>query len=212
MRIARRLFRLLGAALTLPVVACNVDSPPPTASVSAEVSTQQLKMVADAERARTASTALASQPAFDSLLASWSADQGLGDLVNGLLLQCRPLPYASDVQVVGPSGGLLRIGPHTLAIPAGALNQPVVITAESPVSQLAQVSFTPHGLTFDERYPPSLTLSYAHCDGLGASLPKHIVYVDDGLKILESLLSFDLPRDKSVSAPLSHFSGYVVAY
>lgn len=222
MRIDRHFFQLLGVALALTVAACSGDRLQPTAAVSAdtELSTLQLNATADAERARTARAALASQPAFDSLIASWSSAIGISDVLNVTsltLLRCRPLPYASDVRVVGPAGGRLRIGPHTLTIPAGALSNRVVITGEAPVSELAQVRFSPHGLTFNERYPARLTLSYDHCDSrLGLNLPKRIVYVDDLLQILEVLPSLndddDDDDDEKTTAPINHFSSYVVAY
>ena len=54
-----------------------------------------------------------------------------------------------------------KIGPHTLDIPAGALTEPTVVTAEAPGSNLVTVTFSPHGLTFLKQ--PELTLSYARC-------------------------------------------------
>ena len=38
------------------------------------------------------------------------------------LLGCTPMPTATATQTVGPAGGVIRIGPHALSIPAGALN------------------------------------------------------------------------------------------
>src|SRR5262245_29976675 len=52
----------------------------------------------------------------------------LGDLVGtttqlvGNLLVCRPLPFDSDSAAIGPAGGALQMGPHTLIIPRGALS------------------------------------------------------------------------------------------
>lgn len=219
MRIDRHLSRLLGVVLTLAVAACGTDRTQPTAAVSGvEATSAELNATLNAERSRTASAALASLPKYDSLVASYSPNLvgdllgGVTNTLQGLLLQCKPLPYASDVEVVGRGGGVLRAGPHTLVIPPGALSQNTVITMEAPTAPLAQVTFRPHGLKFGNWSKPVLTLSYSHCTGLGMLLPKQIVYTDDLLKILETLLSFDLPRDKSVSAPLSHFSSYVVAY
>src|SRR5437870_4257172 len=37
------------------------------------------------------------------------------------LLHCTPLPTATATQTVGPAGGVIKVGPHTLSIPAGAL-------------------------------------------------------------------------------------------
>ena len=219
MRIDRHLSRLLGVALTLAVAACGSDRPQPTAAVSSvEQSSVELSATLNAERARTASAALSSLPKYDSLVASYSPDLvgslvgGVVNTVQGLLLQCKPLPYASDVEVVGPGGGILRAGPHTLVIPKGALSTNTVITMEAPTAPRAQVTFKPHGLKFSNWSKPVLTMSYSHCSGVGMLLPKQIVYTDDLLKILETLISLDLKQTKTVGAPLSHFSSYMVAY
>jgi hypothetical protein len=220
MRIDRHLFRLLGVALALTVAACGTDTPQPTAASSAdsEISSQQLDATLTSERARTANSALASARVYDSLMTSYNADL-IGGLVGtvtntvgGVLLTCKPLPYASDVETVGPAGGVLQVGPHTLMIPPGALSVKTVITAEAPVSKYAQVKFSPHGLKFVNSAKPVLTLSYKHCSGLLTVIKPKIVYVDSNLKILEWLLSLNLSFNKSVSAPLSHFSSYMVAY
>jgi hypothetical protein len=70
-----------------------------------------------------------------------------------------------------------------------------------------KVDFQPHGLRFQE--PATLTLSYAHC----SSQPERptIVYVDDGLTILEQFPTLnDRYRDRLVSK-IDHFSGYAFA-
>lgn len=219
MRIDRHLSRLLGVVLTLAVAACGSDRTTPTAAVSSvEASSAELNATLNAERARTANAALASAVVYDSLMSSYNANL-VGDLlggvtsaVKGLLLTCRPLPYASDVETIGPAGGVLKVGPHSLVIPPGALSQKTVITAEAPSSKYAQVVFSPHGLEFKNSMKPVLTLSYAHCNGVLTVIKPKIVYVDKNLNILEWLLSINLGWNKSVSAPLSHFSSYMVAY
>jgi hypothetical protein len=220
MRIDRHLFRLLGVALTLTIAACGKDASQPTAAISqeAEVSSAELAATLNAERARVANRALSSAKAYDSLMTAYNADLiggllgGATNTLKGVLLTCRPLPYASDVETIGPAGGVLRVGPHTLTIPPGALSQRVVITAEAPTSTYAQVRFSPHGLRFTNSVKPTLTLSYQHCSGLLTIIKPKIVYVDENLNILEWLLSINLGFNKSVSAPLSHFSSYMVAY
>jgi len=220
MRIDRHLSRLLGVALTLAVAACGSDRTQPTAAISptVEASSDELNATLNAERARTASAALASARVYDSLMTSYNADLigglvgGVANTVQSVLLTCRPLPYASAVKTVGPLGGTLKVGPHTLVIPRGALSTNTVITAEAPSSKYAQVVFSPHGLLFSNSAKPALTLSYAHCNGLLTVIKPKIVYVDKNLKILETLLSLNLSFNKSVTAPLSHFSSYMVAY
>src|SRR5690349_21510517 len=58
---------------------------------------------------------------------------GSGLLGTGLgegLLTCTPLPHTSVQQTVGPEGGVIYVGPHSLTVPAGALDSAVTITAE----------------------------------------------------------------------------------
>ena len=219
MRIDRHLSRLLGVVLTLAVAACGSDGTQPTAAVSSvEASNAELNATLNAERTRTANAALASLPKYDSLVASYSPDLvgglvgGVVNTVQGILLQCKPLSYSSDVEIVGTGGGVLRAGPHTLVIPPGALSKNTVITMEAPTAPRAQVTFQPHGLKFSYWSKPVLTMSYSHCSGLGMLLPKKVVYTSDLLKILETLLSLDYAKYKYVSAPLDHFSSYMVAY
>ena len=68
--------------------------------------------------------------------------------------------------------------------------------------------FSPEGLRFEK--PADLTMNYKNC--LIVLLPKHIVYTDEKLKILEVLRSLDLFKKRTVSAPIDHFSRYAVAY
>ena len=140
---------------------------------------------------------------------------GSGLLGTGLgegLLTCTPLPYTSVQQTVGPEGGVIQIGPHTLAIPAGALDSAVVITAETPSESVNSIRFQPEGLTFAPGHPARLTMSYANCSLLGQLLPKKIVYTSDLLQILQWLLSLDDPLHQRVSADAQHFSRYAIAW
>src|SRR5438093_13716381 len=58
-------------------------------------------------------------------------------LIGGLLgatglLKCSNLPYASRTQTIGPLGGTISAGPHTLVIPPRALSAPTTITMTAP--------------------------------------------------------------------------------
>src|SRR3989449_2174950 len=77
------------------------------------------------------------------------------------LLGCTPMPTATATQTVGPAGGVIRIGPHALSIPAGALNTPVTITATAPSDNVNPRPFHPQGLLFQRA--ATLTTSYANC-------------------------------------------------
>lgn len=128
----------------------------------------------------------------------------------GTLLTCRPLPYASDTEVIGPAGGVLNIGPHTLRIPAGALNRNVRITGVAPSDTVSSVSFTPEGLRFS--HPAQLTLDYSNCALVPGLIPKKVAYTTDELLILELLPSLDNPFRRQVTGRLEHFSRYAAAY
>ena len=130
-------------------------------------------------------------------------------LLSGLLA-CEPQPYARQVQVVGPTGGTIRVGGHTLVIPAGALSTSVTITAEAPSDVVASVRFQPEGLRFQR--PATLTLDYSSCPLGRLQILKRVAYTTDRLDILSFLLSRDDLLRMRVSADLEHFSRYAVAW
>lgn len=131
------------------------------------------------------------------------------DLPTGLL-QCAPLPYDSTSQTVGPDGGIIHTGPHTLVVPAGALAEPTTITAVVTPGSVNAVRFGPDGLRFEQ--PAALTMSYANCDLLGSVLPKRIAYTSSVYEILDYLPSTDDLLGRQVTAQLQHFSDYAVAW
>ena len=126
------------------------------------------------------------------------------------LLTCTPLPYDSVTQTIGPDGGTLAVGAHTLTVPPGALDSAVSITAVAPSDTVNHVRFQPEGLTFQQ--PASLTLSYANCNLWGSLAPKRIAYTTDALLILEYLPSLDDLLAQTVTGRLEHFSEYAVAW
>jgi len=131
-------------------------------------------------------------------------------LPNVGLLSCTPLPYDSVTQTIGPAGGTLAVGAHTLTIPPGALETAVSITAVAPSDTVSHVRFQPQGLTFQQ--PASLTLSYANCSLLGSLAPKQIAYTTDALQILEYLPSLDELLGQTVTGQVQHFSEYAIAW
>ncbi len=135
---------------------------------------------------------------------------GTVDRVAGSLLTCRPLPYASNSEVIGPAGGHLRIGPHTLRVPAGALRTSVRITGEAPSDNVNSVRLFPTGLQFDR--PASLTMSYSNCSLVSRLLPKRIANTTEDLAILTWLISIDDILNQQVTGRLDHFSRYAVGY
>ena len=134
----------------------------------------------------------------------------LGSTVGGVLkvtdlLTCTQQKYVAVTQTVGPKGGKITVGEHTLVIPEGALSKKTTITAEQMRGSTNSVRFSPEGLEFEK--PASLTMSYKNC--LLVLLPKKIVYTNEKFEILEVLRSLDLFQRKTVTAPIDHFSRYV---
>jgi hypothetical protein len=138
------------------------------------------------------------------------------DLIGALLqptgiLKCSDLPSDSDTETIGPAGGKLTAGPHTLVIPAGALDEPTKITMSVRTgSGVNAVHFEPEGLRFDRS--AALTMSYANCDLLGKLLPKRIAYTSSAFDVISYLLSVDNLWTKRVTGRLDHFSDYAVAW
>jgi hypothetical protein len=124
------------------------------------------------------------------------------------LLTCSRQPYVIATETIGPSGGTIVVGSHSLFIPENALSQNVTITAEQMRGSTNSVRFRPEGLRFDQ--PALLTMSYENCSVV--LLQKKIVFTTEQLKILEVLRSLDLFVTKTVTAPIDHFSRYAVAY
>lgn len=124
------------------------------------------------------------------------------------LLTCRALPYASTTRTIGRDGGVIVVGQYSLKIPAGALKNNVQIRAEQVSGRVNSVRFSPEGLKFAT--PATLTMGYRNCTLV--LLPKRIVYTSELLKVLDILRTRDLFGDKSVTAPIDHFSRYAVAY
>jgi len=164
----------------------------------------------------TAPPSQANQPQVDPLLGlpMEGVLDGLGRNTGSLgqLVTCKPQRYAFDSQVIGPRGGTLHVGKHTFAVPAGALDRNVRITAEAPAGEVVSVRFAPEGLKFDRRHEPVLTLDYSDCGLVRNLLPKRIAYTDERLDILSILQSLDNLLAQRVSAPIEHFSRYAVAW
>jgi hypothetical protein len=126
------------------------------------------------------------------------------------LLSCTPQPVDSAARWIGPRGGTISVGAHSLTIPAGALDGWVHITAVAPSSTVNMVQFGPQGLHFDR--PATLTMSYANCSLLARLLPGHVAYTNDALRILELLPAVDNLLRQTATAQIGHFSGYALAY
>ena len=133
---------------------------------------------------------------------------GTVSAITGGLLSCNVRYSYSASQRIGREGGLLRVGPHSLYIPPGALSETRTISATAPAGNIVKVEFQPHGLKFDR--PTVLTMSYRDCGVVNGLLLK-IVYIDDDRSILEVLPSLGDIWRRQVVGKTDHFSGYALA-
>lgn len=135
----------------------------------------------------------------------------LGSLTETVgLLACTPMPAESASATIGPAGGAIDVGPHTLTIPPGALADTVTITAVAPSDTVNRLHFEPTGLRFQR--PATVTMSYANCGIAGDVIPKRVAYVSDSLQVLDLLPSLDDFANRRVTGQLQHFSQYAVAW
>jgi hypothetical protein len=125
------------------------------------------------------------------------------------LLACPTTQSYTATQVIGPLGGVMKVGPHAFVVPPGALASDVKITATAPAGDYAVVDFQPQGLRFAK--PTSLTLSYSNC-GLVQGLLLRVAYVGDNRSILELVQSSNNVFSRTVSGRVDHFSGYAIAW
>lgn len=122
-------------------------------------------------------------------------------------LSCNTQGYGSVTKTIGSNGGVIVIGPHSLAIPPRALSNNVTITATAPQGSHILVEFQPSGLQFQTA--AAVTLSYREC-GILVLNPK-VVYVDDNFRILETLFTLPNLLGKTATGRVEHFSGYSLA-
>ena len=133
----------------------------------------------------------------------------VGGVTNGLgLVSCNVRNTHTASADIGPLGGVLRVGPHLLSVPLGALKEKVRITAVAPSGSQVQVKFEPEGLKFERS--PLLTMSYAECSLL-SPLRLKVVYVNDNLEILEVLPTVVSVWTRTANARVDHFSRYMLA-
>ena len=135
------------------------------------------------------------------------------------LVSCRPVPYDSVTQTIGPEGGEIEVGRNKLFIPRGALRAPVSITAVAPSDTVALVRFQPEGLHFQKS--ALLVLAYDNCR-IPQRVTPRIALVTDAFQVIEFLTSANVPRDdnrfkkvharRHVIGELQHFSNYAVAW
>jgi len=128
----------------------------------------------------------------------------------GLVSKCRPLAHLTVHRVIGPAGGTLAIGPHTLTIPPGALSRDVNIRAKIGGKSVNVIELKPDWLEFEA--PAVLTMSYANCDREGSTSALTIAVVDNTLGIVDYVSSSDDAATQTVTGTIPDFSNYAVAW
>lgn len=222
-------YSLLGAA-TLLLVSCTEANTPTTAESPAALAIDPLASVADTgrkaeherllQRLKDIRDSLKDEKErhreeFKEARADWKDWQKEWNQIRkqgGVpeLLACAPQEYTAAAELIGPNGGSIKIGPHELRIPQGALDHEVVISAVAPVSTKVEVELQPEGLHF--AVPARLKLSYSGCVQPPEWLRLFIVYLGDNDQILEVTVSRDKKGLKAVVGRLDHFSRYAIAW
>jgi hypothetical protein len=198
---------------TPPAAPLPPAQPPPPTSLAppSQLSASELDALLEQEKARVSLRQTTSQSAYDSLKVLW---QDFLDrervLEPSALLRCDPLQFAGDAKIVGPDGGDINVGPHTLRVPRGALPWNAVITVEAPTGLEVGIELSPKGVGFAEKLV--LEIDYDHCTVSDTLPPLRGVWVSDSGAVLEFPPSLDDRQNRRLSVELDHFSKYAVAY
>ena len=138
--------------------------------------------------------------------------------VNGLQ---RTTPLAAPITVskaIGSEGGTLSIPAAgvTVVVPRGALTQPTTITMTARAGSLVAYDFAPHGITFAKPLVFTQSLKGTNASLLTAPFLQLGYYQDANLLtktggLVSELLGGTLDTlTWSFTAPIPHFSGYIV--
>jgi hypothetical protein len=110
---------------------------------------------------------------------------------------------------IGPEGGVIHLGVHTLTIPAGALDRVVSFQMAVASMNAVGVDCFPSGLTFN--VPVTLSLSYAGTQYQNVDNPNLSVFYARPDGTFERYASIVDGDHRTVSAQLNHFSRYILS-
>ncbi len=117
---------------------------------------------------------------------------------------------------IGDDGGTISVGDEVhgiskLVFPEDAVDDDVLITFSMESTDLLEVQFSPHGITFDE--PVRLELSYKDADLTGVNEDDlKIYYYNENTGVWE-LVGDQVDKTKKVVVGYTnHFSRYAVAF
>lgn len=117
--------------------------------------------------------------------------------------------YVSGAKVIGPAGGTVVFGPHSLIVPAGALSTPTPITAATLHGDTLAVTFGPSGLQFKQ--PATLVLSYQHCTVKPTDTLSIVLVNNQMTEMIQMVPSRDKKLKQAVEGLIQHFSVYAAS-
>jgi hypothetical protein len=110
--------------------------------------------------------------------------------------------------VIGPDGGCLRLGRHSLKIPAGAVDRDITFTLVSASTSGVAVDCGPSPFHFN--VPVELTLSYVGTQYEDSDSQSSLeIFYMNGRTCIPMPCVVD-PSGKFVTAQLDHFSRYII--
>ncbi len=167
----------------------------------------------------------ASQPTVNEETAMWSPQPG--DQIDGHAIplvnenywesqfgaSANPWLLAPRSVVIGAMGGIVTFGPHTLIVPAGAVDGNITITMSNASSTAIAVDCTPSPYHFN--IPVTLILSYrgtqyqtlSTTDNTLNALRVYYMTPDGDLEPQRCTVN---PFTSTVSAEVDHFSRYIL--
>ena len=135
------------------------------------------------------------------------------------LLRTTPLPQDITVrQTIGREGGVLAIPAAgiSVVVPAGALDRETDITMTARAGSLLAYDFAPHGITFKAPLVFNQKLKGTNATLLSATQLKLGYYTDSSLLgkttalVSEVLSGITNVLTWTFTAPIKHFSGYII--
>lgn len=133
----------------------------------------------------------------------------------GDLVECPTSQTLTTQAIVSPLGGTVSLGATQVAIPAGALTLPTLITITIPASRYVEVDVKANALvSFLFNAPVSVTIDYSRCTRTDLDrAPLSVWYIDSATKApLENMGGVDNKAARSVTFQTGHLSTYAIAF
>ena len=131
------------------------------------------------------------------------------------LVVCPTSTTRSTQALIGSLGGLLSLDGTVVAIPAGALSVPTLITLTIPASQYMEVDIKANDLlSFVFNREIGVRIDYSRCtDPALATSRLGVWYIDSQTKeLLEFMGGTDNKANRTIDFNTSHLSAYAIAF